>query len=305
MSRHQGRYVDSFSITPSFGMQHGGQRSSTHGEHPHSQNYQHRQQQDPYRGSNEYDTYTKLIIVSHGETINEVFPQWLRLAYKAGEEYYQAYDLNMPVTIPKRPAEHYRYDPPLTEHGNFTAEFIGKGIKLAGYDPYMIYSSPELRCVQTAAGISRAAGDVPICIEPALADWAQLVPEDSSKNWLSFDKLKSFGYPIVEGYRPHLSSLPKRESPEDYLRRLSSFVKDLSKSTNRMAVLVTNSHAIEVARNNTWTTAEQICQIKKMIRNCATCEVGVDSNNRVTALQPMMLPFTKTLKEAQEKTMAK
>ncbi|EYC39613.1 hypothetical protein Y032_0649g1121 [Ancylostoma ceylanicum] len=79
-----------------------------------------------------------MFAVSHGETVAEVFPQWLRLTYKGGGEVYQPYDLNMPATIPKRPAEHFRNDPPLTEHGNFTAEFTGKGIKLAGYNPYMI-----------------------------------------------------------------------------------------------------------------------------------------------------------------------
>ncbi|RCN44181.1 hypothetical protein ANCCAN_09814, partial [Ancylostoma caninum] len=74
---------------------------------------------------------------------------------------------------------------------------------------------------------------------------------------------------------------------------------------NRLIVIVANAHALEAARNRPWTTAEQLCQIKKTIRNCATCEVGIDSDNKVYAVEPMMLPFTKTLKDAQEKMMVK
>ncbi|EYC39617.1 hypothetical protein Y032_0649g1123 [Ancylostoma ceylanicum] len=172
---------------------------------------------------------------------------------------------------------------------------------------FCIYCSPELRCVQTAAGIARAASDshASICVEPALSDWVQLSPEGSSKNWLTTNQLTSMGYPVQEGYKPHLTQLPKNESPEDYLRRLSSFLTKISGSSESVVVVVANAHALEVARNRPWTTAEQLCQIKKAIRNCATCEVGVDSDNKVYAVEPLMLPFTKTLKDAQEKMMVK
>ncbi|KAE9416062.1 hypothetical protein Angca_002308, partial [Angiostrongylus cantonensis] len=126
------------------------------------------------------------IIVSHGETIAEVFPQWLRLAWKRGH-YYHAYDLNMPSLIPNRPMEHFRYDPPLSEHGYLSAEVAGHSIKVARYEPFQIYSSPELRCVQTASAIIQAFAPttIQICIEPSLADWVQFTPQDISKQWLS------------------------------------------------------------------------------------------------------------------------
>uniref|UniRef100_A0A0K0DD45 Glycosyltransferase n=1 Tax=Angiostrongylus cantonensis TaxID=6313 RepID=A0A0K0DD45_ANGCA len=127
-----------------------------------------------------------LLLVSHGETIAEVFPQWLRLAWKRGH-YYHAYDLNMPSLIPNRPMEHFRYDPPLSEHGYLSAEVAGHSIKVARYEPFQIYSSPELRCVQTASAIIQAFAPttIQICIEPSLADWVQFTPQDISKQWLS------------------------------------------------------------------------------------------------------------------------
>ncbi|VDK50169.1 unnamed protein product [Cylicostephanus goldi] len=217
----------------------------------------------------------------------------------------------MPAVIPRRPAEHFKSDPPLTEHGNFTAEFIGKGMKLAGYNPSVvgfcfiacmgirIYSSPELRCVQTAAGIARASADSQtlICLEPALSDWVQLSTEESWKTWIRPDQYASLGYPINLRYKNFIDKLLKRESPEDYLRRVSLFLSKISHTSERVIVIVGNPHVIAVARNNPWSTAEQICQvkqftirchlqlhvkIKQLIRNCVTCEVGVDSENRLS-----------------------
>ncbi|PIO75944.1 hypothetical protein TELCIR_01987 [Teladorsagia circumcincta] len=84
----------------------------------------------------EANVRTTLIVVRHGETVAEVFPQWLRLAYQG--RLYQPFDLNMPSTIPDRPMEHFRFDPPLSQFGYSVAERVGKGIRQAGYDPHTV-----------------------------------------------------------------------------------------------------------------------------------------------------------------------
>uniref|UniRef100_A0A183FG21 GST N-terminal domain-containing protein n=1 Tax=Heligmosomoides polygyrus TaxID=6339 RepID=A0A183FG21_HELPZ len=164
--------------------------------------------------------------VCHGETVDEVFPQWTRLSFHSGK--YRPYDLNMPAVIPKRPIKYYKNDPPLTEYGGLTAEFMGHGIKMAGYKPEVIFSSPELRCVQTAAAISHAFGkpEPMIHIEPALAEWVQINPNSASE-WLT---LAGLGYPICGGQEA--TQLPKRESPEDYSRRLTNFFKSISQPSS-------------------------------------------------------------------------
>ncbi|VDM52066.1 unnamed protein product, partial [Angiostrongylus costaricensis] len=187
-----------------------------------------------------WDFIDDLFTVSHGETVAEVFPQWLRLAWKRGH-FYHAYDLNMPSLIPNRPMEHFRYDPPLSEHGYLSAEVAGHSIKLAGYEPFQIYSSPELRCVQTASAIIRAfePTTIQICMEPSLADWVQFTPKDISKQWLIPQQVplcaffSQLGYPVNSLYKPYLSEVPTSESPDDYLRRLSRFFNAISEPNKR------------------------------------------------------------------------
>lgn len=38
----------------------------------------------------------------------------------------------------RRPIKYYKNDPPLTEYGGLTAEFMGHGIKMAGYKPEVV-----------------------------------------------------------------------------------------------------------------------------------------------------------------------
>lgn len=55
---------------------------------------------------------------------------------------------------------------------------------------FQIFSSPELRCVQTAAAISHAFGkpEPMIHIEPALAEWVQINPNSASE-WLTAEQV--------------------------------------------------------------------------------------------------------------------
>nr|CDJ93796.1 Phosphoglycerate mutase domain containing protein [Haemonchus contortus] len=240
------------------------------------------------------------IVVCHGETVNEIFPQWLRLSYKGGS--YQPYDLNMPAVIPKRPMEHFRFDPPLTEHGYLTAEFVGKAFKMAGYSPKIIYSSPELRCVQTSAAIARACGNTsPICLEPALADWVQLSPPSTPQHWLTPDRYKNLDVPVNTDYKPHLSELPKKESPDDYWKRLEDFFRTIYRPADKVILIVANPSALDMAINRRWHSGGEICESKKYVRNCAFHELRVERDKKMHVVVPNVLPFTKTPKEARGK----
>ncbi|KAK6047687.1 phosphoglycerate mutase family protein [Cooperia oncophora] len=198
--------------------------------------------------------------------------------------------------------DHYKFDPPLTEHGYLTAEFMGHAFKLANYHPEVIYSSPELRCVQTSVAISRAYGNsAKICLEPALSDWVQLAPPQTPLQWLKPDQYRELGYPICDRYRPFMNELPKSESPEDYLRRLAEFFRAVSRPAPQVIIIVANANALELARNHHWQTAGQICEMKRSVRNCGICEIRVSRDKKVQAIEPNVLPFTKTLKEARGK----
>ncbi|KAJ1351581.1 hypothetical protein KIN20_007658 [Parelaphostrongylus tenuis] len=115
--------------------------------------------------------------------------------------------------------EHYRYDPPLSEHGRLSAEVAGYSIKLGGYEPTV-----------TACAIAQAFAptSIQICIEPSLADWVQLTPLGTSKQWLNPRQFSQFDRSVNVQYKPYLAELPASESPADYLKRLSRFFNSIS-----------------------------------------------------------------------------
>ncbi|WKY02796.1 hypothetical protein Q1695_016235 [Nippostrongylus brasiliensis] len=261
------------------------------------------------RRSHDSDVRTTFIVVCHGETVGECFPGWTRLAFVG--QTYRPYNMNMPKKVVRRPVEDYRYDPPLTVHGYLVSEFIGKGIRLAGYEPIIIYSSPELRCVQTAAAIAEALENstATICIDPSLADWVQFSPNGGKKNWLSKEELKALKYPICNGYTPVLDRLPDSESPDDYFKRLGNFFLALTESDERhvlvstdyhSVVIVSNAHALEVAMNRQWKNASALCDVRRNIRNCDVVELDITKDTKVITRGPKLLPFTKTKADALE-----
>ncbi|VDL76504.1 unnamed protein product [Nippostrongylus brasiliensis] len=177
--------------------------------------------------------------------------------------------------------------------------------------PKKIYSSPELRCVQTAAAIAEALENstATICIDPSLADWVQFSPNGGKKNWLSKEELKALKYPICNGYTPVLDRLPDSESPDDYFKRLGNFFLALTESDERhvlvstdyhSVVIVSNAHALEVAMNRQWKNASALCDVRRNIRNCDVVELDITKDTKVITRGPKLLPFTKTKADALE-----
>ena len=108
--------------------------------------------------------------------------------------HYAPYDLNQPVRIARRRGGHqdFNHDTSITgrrnwaglinaiaEMGAIHAQMVGRCLRTAGNVPLVVYSSPALRCIQTAAGVIRgASGDARIRIEPALFEWMGWVKSD-------------------------------------------------------------------------------------------------------------------------------
>eukprot|EP00668_Euglena_longa_P012581 GGOE01015041.1.p1 GENE.GGOE01015041.1~~GGOE01015041.1.p1 ORF type:complete len:240 (+),score=45.02 GGOE01015041.1:38-721(+) len=83
----------------------------------------------------------RVFVIRHGERLDESDPEWRLLA--------------------PRP-----HDPPLSDAGKHQACQLGALLRCEGITK--VFSSPLLRCVQTANYIAEASGDVPVLVEPAL-----------------------------------------------------------------------------------------------------------------------------------------
>ncbi|EJW75645.1 hypothetical protein WUBG_13449 [Wuchereria bancrofti] len=100
----------------------------------------------------------RLVVMRHGERIDDLFPEWIHKSTSSG--LYQAFDLNMPLTLPelKRPFKHYEDDTIISEMGFVLAEMVGRGLLINKSIPDIIYASPALRCVQTAHSVLKGMG---------------------------------------------------------------------------------------------------------------------------------------------------
>ena len=140
---------------------------------------------------------------------------------------YHRINLNMPVSLPRRrnPFRDFIGDSPITEIGGSQARLTGEALAANDCLAQYCYSSPSLRCIQTAHNLLQGMGlegRVKIRIEPGLFEflgWYErgglptffnpsemLVHEDEEVNLFNLDK----------NYRP-IISLDKLSRDEKYL----------------------------------------------------------------------------------------
>uniref|UniRef100_A0AC34FX47 Uncharacterized protein n=1 Tax=Panagrolaimus sp. ES5 TaxID=591445 RepID=A0AC34FX47_9BILA len=114
-----------------------------------------------------------VILFRSAEQMDKIFPEWIHKSFVGGK--YVPTDMNQPMELPirKTPVIAYDSDPPLTEMGIRVSQLIGKAFAENGIVLSAIYSSPSLRCIQTAQNIIKSQlFDLKICIEPAFYDFA-------------------------------------------------------------------------------------------------------------------------------------
>ena len=137
----------------------------------------------------------------------------------------------------------FKLDPPLTEMGIRIAQLVGKSLIESGIKVTAIYSSPSLRCIQTAQHLMKAQPhELQIQIEPAFYDFAGhkgKVKKTLSKLliqyveflkeipiFMSNTELAENNFPIDQSYRPFTSvtDLPKfiTETPAEFSKRQSN-----------------------------------------------------------------------------------
>ncbi|VDK85239.1 unnamed protein product [Litomosoides sigmodontis] len=234
--------------------------------------------------------------ITSAETIDLIFPNWLNRAFvrrRSDVATYRPYDLNMP----SRPIAHYQIDSPITEHGKICAALIGRGILLANYQPKIIFTSPELRCIETARSIQRSLhiDNWTLCVEPSLAEYAGF-RDNSEKYWLTTKQLKREG--ILSNGRAYVpllkpEQLSSSETPQDFIRRVQCFYKRvIADVRDRCVVIVSNITGIFVLNDGIAIAPWHLQEPHAYMKSCHVCAIEIQS------IDSPILPLTRTLFDA-------
>lgn len=175
----------------------------------------------------------RFFIARHGERIDLTFGlQWIEKSFDQNGKYKRV-NLNMPNDLPVRSTKReFIGDSPLTEIGKFQAKLTGEALGIEGYKLHYCYSSPSLRCIQTAHKILKAQGlekTVKIRIEPSLFEFLGL-HKKGIPQFLTYEPLLEFGYNIDVNYKQFLpvDRLQPTENYKDYYQRSFALVKHLA-----------------------------------------------------------------------------
>ncbi|XP_020639627.3 ubiquitin-associated and SH3 domain-containing protein A [Pogona vitticeps] len=175
-----------------------------------------------------------LLVIRHGESVDQVFGKsWLQQCFGADGKYYRA-DLNFPSSLPNRKngIKDFECDPPISSCGIFQARLIGEALLEQQVMVSCVYSSPALRCIQTAQHILEGLQleqKAKVYIEPGLFEWTKWETSTAIPPFMTRRELSDISYSVDTTYKCSfpLSSLMPSESFEDYVNRCSETIKHI------------------------------------------------------------------------------
>ncbi|NP_001308486.2 ubiquitin-associated and SH3 domain-containing protein A [Gallus gallus] len=195
-----------------------------------------------------------VLVMRHGERVDQVFGKsWLQQCLTANGKYYRA-DLNFPSSLPKRKdsVKHFEHDPPLSSCGVFQSRLIGEALLDQEVTVSYVYSSPALRCIQTAQHVLQGLKldqKVKIRVEPGLFEWTKWEASKAIPNFMTLTELTEASYNIDTSYRGNipLSSLVPSESYEEYVSRSSAVIKEIVTACPSKGVILIVGHGSSLA----------------------------------------------------------
>ncbi|XP_065183653.1 ecdysteroid-phosphate phosphatase-like [Sycon ciliatum] len=173
-----------------------------------------------------------VIMIRHAERVDITFGhQWLQYSFDKDNSYHRR-NLNMPKTVPIRKggAASFKGDTPITEVGMVQARLTGEAMSEQEIPINHIYSSPALRCVQTADAILKGMGETKrkIRIEHGLFEWLAWC-RDGIPTFMTAEEMAASGLQVDTSYKAimHISQMNAKEKPEDYYRRSHKVTQQL------------------------------------------------------------------------------
>ncbi|NXH87173.1 UBS3A protein, partial [Edolisoma coerulescens] len=158
-----------------------------------------------------------VLVMRHGERVDQVFGKsWLQQCLTADGKYYRA-DLNFPSSLLRRKdsMKQFECDPPLSCCGIFQSRLIGEALLDQEVTVSYVYSSPALRCVQTAQHVLQGLKlnqKVKIRVEPGLFEWTKWEASRAIPNFVTVAELVEASYDIDTSYRSAKMNGPKATS---------------------------------------------------------------------------------------------
>jgi phosphohistidine phosphatase SixA len=180
----------------------------------------------------------KLLVVRHAERVDSTFGAgWLDQVFDKTTGLYRRINLNLPKKmVQRRDLKDFLFDPPLTELGLHECKMVGEELAAQGIEIHHVYSSPALRCVQTADKILEGLqlrDEISIRIEPCLFEFLKWYPVVPVKwPFLDSDELTKNGYNVEKSYKPFypIESLRKDEDELMYYTRSHFIITSILKN---------------------------------------------------------------------------
>ncbi|XP_023571803.1 ubiquitin-associated and SH3 domain-containing protein A isoform X2 [Octodon degus] len=147
-----------------------------------------------------------VLVVRHGERVDQVFGKcWLRQCSTPDGKYYRP-DLNFPHCLPRRSSglRDFECDPPLSSCGSFQARLAGSSLLDSGVRITAVFSSPALRCIQTANHILeelKLEKTMKLRIEPGIFEWTKWEMGRDNPSFMTQAELKEAGFIVDPNYR--------------------------------------------------------------------------------------------------------
>ncbi|CAG0892093.1 unnamed protein product [Darwinula stevensoni] len=178
----------------------------------------------------------KLIIVRHGERMENTFDSWILDVFEDSGKYNRK-DRNMPCLLPMREGgcgAYYR-DGPLTQLGHLQARSLGEMMHKMDILVHHVYCSPSYRCIQTCDSILKGMGlqSLMIKIEPGLFEYLAGY-QDGMPTWFTPAQFHDLGFNIDLSYAPLVVAselYDKNETIEQFYIRNAFISEKVVKAT--------------------------------------------------------------------------
>lgn len=248
-----------------------------------------------------------LFVCRHGERMDVVFGKhWLSQCFDAKGRYMRT-NLNMPPNLPARSGgfRDYDKDGPITVFGATQARLVGEALLESNTVIDFVYSSPSLRCVQTAHNILKGLqqdGKVKIKVEPGLFEWTKWVSGTSLPAWIPPADLAAANLSVDTTYRPHIpvSKLTVSESYDTYISRSFQVTREILADCQNMGnnvLVVAHASSLEACTRQmqglTPQNSKDFVQVVRKIPYLGFCACEEQSETGVWQLvDPPILPLT-------------